>query len=279
MEWFHHEHLYPFVDCVLTTEEKCKDLSPVLQEKRVFLTDTEDHIAAKLLSATSLYVYPDSFEDWTARLVSLHQHSPLPVKLMLVCDSDRSYCYGHFEQLFTTFPSCHFWIQNWLGVHPRATLLPLGISLPLPPHTACQKTSLLYISPVRVYPNCEARETFCAFVQETQERSSYIFPMLPFPEYCKRVQESLYHTCPMGNGPDTFRFWETLALQTIPVVKEDAFYQFLSYAYPEIPFVQLQDWTQLPECLSFDPRPIPPLPCLTKDYWISKLLSYKDPSP
>ena len=49
----------------------------------------------------------------------------------------------------------------------------------------------------------------------------------------------------MGEGYDTFRFWESLMMGTIPIVKEHPFYEVLRMNYPTLPFVVVKDWKDL----------------------------------
>lgn len=271
MEAFHHPQFYPLIDLVLTSKEKVKTLHPDLQENSLFFTDPPSQVVSKLSTAKVLYVHPDTFDEWTDILLFIHQKSSLPVKCMIFCDSDISFCYDHFEALFAFFDKTEFWIQNWLGYHPRATLLPIGVINQSIRKQESKKDSLLTLSPVKSYPGCQAREEFLSFFNTNPDIRQYILSNPTFEDYCTRVESSSYHTCPMGQGPDTFRFWESLFLGTIPVVKDDDFYDFVQYHYPELPMVRVKSWHDLPSALSVSPQPLPEMPYLYKDYWITKL--------
>lgn len=275
-EAFHHEHLYPFIDVVLTSKEKYQSLSVNLQEKCIFWTDSPKDVVEKLSSAKVLYVYPDSFDQWTDILLEIQQKRPLPIKLMIFCDSDVSFCLDHLEILFAFFPKTEFWIQNWLGYHPQATLLPIGTSVTL--HCSKnKKLTNLVISYFNHYIGCENREVFKTFLESHPELEPYQLHKLSFKDYTNFMGLSLYHTCPMGEGPDTFRFWESLALGTIPIVKEDDFYDFIKYHYPDIPMLRLLSWDELPAMIPFlESRELPPMPYLEKDYWVSKIKALRE---
>lgn len=276
-EGFHHCHLYPFIDICLTSKEKVKDLDAILQEKAIFWTDKPKDVVAKLSNAEVLYLYPDSFDQWTDILLEIQQRKSLPVKLMILCDSDISFCLEHLEIMFAFFPNTKFWIQNWLGYHPQGTLLPLGCFNQMTLQDSPEKLSQLTISFGNIYIGCQARESFANFVQKSTELKPYILPKLPHPEYCRAVALSLCHTCPMGEGPDTFRFWETLMLGTIPIVKDDDFYDFVAYHYPDIPMLRLKNWDELPSLLpDLRSEPLPSMPYLEKEYWVSKIKALKE---
>lgn len=271
MRFFRHTCLYPFIDYVLTSKEKQKDLDESLQPKCILYTDPPKKVLEKLKTAKILYVYPDSFDQWTDILLFLQQKTPLPVKLMIFADSDVTFENMHMDPLFAFFDKTHFWIQNWIGYHERATLLPLGMS-DVVPEKRLEKQSPLGISFLNHYIGCKARDDFFAFLHSHPEMLPYCFPKTTFQDYCERVSACAYHTCPMGEGCDTYRFWESLALGTIPIVLDHLFYDVLSHQYPDVPMVRLKDWDELPSLLpTLTPQPIPELPFLYESYWILKL--------
>jgi hypothetical protein len=275
MSFFHHRCLYPFVDYVLTSKEKKEFLDELLQDKCIFYTDPPKEVLEKLSTAKVLYLYPDSFDQWTDILLVLQEKKPLPVKLFLIADSDVTFSYEHLEPMFAFFDKAEFWIQNWLGTHPRATLLPIGMSDILP-SVDYEKQTQLGISFLHHYKGCESRDEFFAYLHTHPELLAYCFPKVPFQTYCQLVAKCCYHTCVMGEGPDTFRFWESLALGCLPVVKENAFYDSLADHYPNIPMLRLSSWDELLEETMQEPPAFPHMPYLYESYWISKLKQMKE---
>lgn len=276
MSFFHHCSLYPFIDCVLTSREKHKDLDAVLQEKSLFYTDPPSQVYSKLSTATVLYVYPDSFNEWTDILLVLQEKRPLPVKLMIFADSDLSLENDHMEALFAFFPETEFWIQNWMGDHSRATLLPIGISNHILSFTT-EKKSLLGISYLNSYIGCKPRDEFFSFLHTSKEMLPYCLPKVTFNQYCHLIGSCAYHTCPMGEGFDTFRFWESLALRTTPIVIDHPFYDQVQKQYPEVKMLRLANWSRLPSLLEvLQEEEHQSMPFLYEDYWISKIKSLKN---
>ena len=271
-EAFHHDHLYPYVDIVLSSKEKYQSLPTSLIPKCLFWTDSPKDVVQRLSTAKVLYLYPDSFDQWTDILLEIQQRRSLPVKLMLLCDSDICFSLDHLEILFAFFPHTEFWVQNLLGHHPQATLLPLGTSNYMTTPENTQKRTNLIISQVNHYIGCEARESFKSFLESHPELEPYRLHTVSFANYTQFVGLSLYHTCPMGEGSDTFRFWESLVLGTIPIVKDDDFYDIVSYYYPGIPMLRLSVWDDLLSHLeTLEVTPLIPMPYLEKDYWVSKI--------
>lgn len=60
--------------------------------------------------------------------------------------------------------------------------------------------------------------------------------------YLENVVKSKFVVCPEGAGVDTYRFWETLYLGSIPVVKQNEWIKNFN-----LPVVVLNDWYELSE--------------------------------
>ena len=275
MAFFHHRSIFPYIDYVLTSKEKKESLDDMLQDKCIFYTDSPKDVREKLSNAKILYIYPDSFDQWTDILLFLHQKKPLSVKLFLLFGSDISISYEHMETIFAFFDKTEFWIQNWTGNHPRATLLPIGMSDILPVVDYKKETDL-GISFLHHYIGCEARDDFFVYLHSHPEVLPFCFPKLPFQKYCQLLAKCNYHTCVMGEGFDTFRFWESLALGTVPVVKEHPFYDSIQRQYPIIPMLRLESWFSLLEETQKEPAAFPHMPFLYEDYWIGKIKTKRE---
>ena len=61
--------------------------------------------------------------------------------------------------------------------------------------------------------------------------------------YKKTLSESMFNICPPGNGLDTHRFWESLLLNTLPIVVRSSFTSNLEKL--KIPALYLDKWTDL----------------------------------
>ena len=61
--------------------------------------------------------------------------------------------------------------------------------------------------------------------------------------YIQQVSNYKFNICPFGNGLDTHRIWESLMVNTIPVVlKHDFYSNFSDY---DIPLLQIDSWDDL----------------------------------
>lgn len=61
--------------------------------------------------------------------------------------------------------------------------------------------------------------------------------------YLKELSKSMYNLCPEGNGLDTHRIWESLLVNTIPIVKLNKFSS--NFQKIGIPMLYLEDWNDL----------------------------------
>lgn len=62
-----------------------------------------------------------------------------------------------------------------------------------------------------------------------------------FDNYIDNIYNHKYVICPRGNGMDTHRFWETLYMGAIPIVKKD----INNWFYCDIPILYVNDWDEV----------------------------------
>jgi hypothetical protein len=97
-------------------------------------------------------------------------------------------------------------------------------------------------------------------------------PDLSYENLYKEIFDHKMVLCPVGNGLDTHRLWETLAAGAIPIVIKDNFIKQLIRTFPEIPLVLCDNYYKVDydnlEYKNFN------LEFLNKEFWISKI-NYK----
>jgi hypothetical protein len=67
-------------------------------------------------------------------------------------------------------------------------------------------------------------------------------PNQHFYDYMRTLASYKYSICPVGNGLDTYRMWESLYLRVIPILLKN---KFSDYWCDKIPCVILNDWNEL----------------------------------
>lgn len=65
--------------------------------------------------------------------------------------------------------------------------------------------------------------------------------IIPFNEYLMYMRECAFVACPIGNGLDCHRTWETLAMGCIPIVKRDT----LTPLYEKLPVMIVDEWEDI----------------------------------
>lgn len=249
-----------YFDCFLVDSE-FRECDP---NKYCFWGQNTENVEQEILNARSIFIRPGVYHVWSELLIFLSELYSLPVKLICICHSDDSIQNETIHALKRALPNTTFWIQNWCGDLSGCELLPIGVN-----NHGIQKIQ----QPIKkvpflitfVTPNSKDREEFYDFLHTNKAIQAYCLPFLQKEEYCSAISEALFLACPCGNGYDTYRFWECLQYSTIPIVKNNIFFQNLKKQYPYLPFLVIQEWEDLLDLL----------PKLTIDYYKS-ILSTSD---
>lgn len=128
-----------------------------------------------------------------------------------------------YAKIFPWDKVSHWFIKN-KNFYGGGTSIPIGI---LPDKVDEMKRALsepvkgkysLYANGT-INTNMGEREP--AFVNANKVPDAYVYSgeHIPFSQYIRDIRDSLYVLCPPGYGLDTWRFWETLYMGRIPVVK------------------------------------------------------------
>lgn len=281
--------LYSFIDLALL-DKNLMEQYPLLGSKGISWKESPKDVVAKLSSAAILFIHPDVFDKWTDILIFISERKPLAIKLIIISHSDYAVGDEHIEAVRAFFPNTIFWIQNWCGLSEKCAILPLAVNGVY--KEIQEKSQRLGISFVTRYYDMSnntmsyhPREEFYSFLDTNPQLEEYILPKSDFSVYCYNLSKCYFTTCPMGEGYDTYRFWESLMVGAIPVVKDHEYYDNLLLQYPDIPIIRLKSWDEL---ITLLPTLTPKLHekmfkeanigCLEEDYWLSKIRAIKDGS-
>jgi hypothetical protein len=140
------------------------------------------------------------------------------------------------QKLFETKPKC---ISKWYAInvnygHPDLIPIPIGLANDYCPITLkidnlTRKGSpkkLLYINH-RIDTNFEKRKWIYDYF-ESNEWCSVDIPNLSLEEYKKQLDNHKFILCPIGNGIDTHRLWESFYHGIIPIVESHIHYKLLN---------------------------------------------------
>ena len=271
-----HSSLYTYIDYALIDENNCEGIHSTLSEKAMKISDGPSVNIKKIYDSKILYIHPNAFDIWTDILLELTQRKPLLLKLIIICGSDYSIGDEHMEALVAFLPQTEFWIQNWCGNSQRCSLLPIGVNGQ--PQEATPKSFPLGISFFLTYIGNQKREELYSFLSSHPELNPYRMPSTSFNNYCKHLSQCYFSLCGMGEGFDTYRFWESLMMGAIPIVKDHPFFENLLYYYPSIPMIRLNEWDDLLTLLptltqeKYDSlMKSANVEVITERYWIHKL--------
>ena len=234
-----------------------------------------DLIPSEFYTSKILFIYGCSPLEWIPFLKEVSS----TLKLVILGGNDIPILNANIQSLLEILPTTQLWITNWLGNHPQCTLLPIFPSHAVDYYTfESKKKNLFGIPFVRL--NSSARKEFLFSIEKLPELYPYLMRELPNEKYQEALQSLYFCCCPMGNGFDTHRFWESLYFGAIPIVKSHTFYDILVYHYPNIPMILIEEWEDLPNCvktLSIEKYEelwkSANLEILQKEYWNTKLVS------
>jgi hypothetical protein len=275
--FFEYSCLYPHVDLALFEDTICLK---GLEEKALVANTSPQKIVNELLKARILFIHPDGFDTWSDRLLQMATKMDLPTKLIIIGGSDLCLGDEHMEAMVAFFPHTEFWIQNWCGRSERCVLLPLGVNGQCV--ETLEKSKALGISYMLNYINTdftEKRAEFFDFLEQHPTLKEYCLTKSDFKEYCKSLSACYLSACPMGNGFDTLRFWESLMVGAIPVVKDHSFYDDIVYHYPRLPILRVKEWDELLFLVNHADEVHSELvanadiDCLKEAFWIDRLLA------
>jgi hypothetical protein len=266
---------FPFVDYALF-DEKTLNNNQYYREKAICIEEPPKNVVPKLNNASIIMIHPDVFDKWTDILIELAKKNFMKnVKLFIIHGSDFFVDDDMLEVIHAFFPNSRFCIQNYIGLCDKCTLLPIGVTNDY--NELIIKNTLFAISYVSY--NSFYREEFYQFLFDYEKfKLDYYTPITDQTTYIKNLSKLYFTACPMGNGFDTLRFWESLMLRTIPIVKDHTFYAALKDYYPKLPYIKVSSWNELPALVEsltvekynemmkdFD------IECLKESFWIQQL--------
>jgi hypothetical protein len=154
-----------------------------------------------------------------------------------------------FIELLENKKIIRFYAQNLILNHSKAYWLPIGFANSMWPHGNAQliESSInnnkepkngIYFN-FSIGTNREAREAcFHTLMNKGLEwNSSY-----DFKTYLSCLKNYKYAICPVGNGIDTHRLWETVYLNVVPIVKSNPLIEKLK---PYCRMIILSNWDDL----------------------------------
>lgn len=270
--------LLPLMDATLLDKDSY-DKNPHLVDKALVLGRDPKAIKEALYKAKAVYIHAASFNTWSDILMLLHKQRPLPLRVVLISGTDCWLDNSHMELVSSVLSNTHFFIRNWMGDLPNCTVMPIGtMGIYEGEYDKNEKKYMFGIS--YVSNNSSMRQEFYDYLKTGPSIIKYIMPKCEEQEFYGRLAKLRFSLCPMGAGFDTLRFWESLTLGCIPIVKDDPFYDVLIRHYPGLPMIRVKSWEDLPnlvdgltEELYEDMVDKADISCAWASYWLPKIES------
>ena len=168
--------------------------------------------------------------------------------ILLTHNSDHSIGYQHIKYL--EYPFLKSWYaQNVNLIHPKLIPIPIGIANSEWPHgdvstlesvilSDLKKNQLMYAN-FNVNTNYKQRLYCLKFID-----NRYIENNVSFQTYLNNTAQAYFSICPLGNGIDSHRIWESLYLKTVPVVEDTYNIRRLQNSL-NLPIVIVKEWKEL----------------------------------
>jgi hypothetical protein len=168
--------------------------------------------------------------------------------ILLTHNSDRSIGHQHIKYL--DYPFLKSWYaQNVNLIHPKLIPIPIGIANSEWPHgdasilesvisSDLKKNQLMYAN-FNINTNYKQRSYCLKFID-----NRYIENNVSFQTYLNSTAQAYFSICPLGNGIDSHRIWESLYLRTLPVVEDTYNIRCLQNSL-NLPIVIVKAWNEL----------------------------------
>jgi hypothetical protein len=270
--------LLPLMDATLLDEDSYEG-NPHLVDKALVLGRDPKTIKEALYKAKAVYIHAASFNTWSDILMLLHKQRPLPLRVVLISGTDCWLDNSHMELVTSVLSNTHFFIRNWMGDLPNCTVMPIGtMGIYEGEYDKNEKKYMFGIS--YLTNNSAMRQEFYDYLETGPSIIKYRMPKCEEQEFYGRLAKLRFSVCPMGAGFDTLRFWESLTLGCIPIVKDDPFYDVLIRHYPGLPMIRVKSWEDLPDLVDRLTEELyqemvdkADISCAWASYWLPKIES------
>ncbi len=184
----------------------------------------------------------------------------------------------------------HWFAQNLLIKHPKCSAIPIGLIL----RFYDKKNITVELLKKHREKTSKAPKIFFGFDTVTNKKRIQAFDFLKKSnigigvagrigqeEYYSRVSDCMFNASPEGNGIDCHRTWESIYLNTIPVVEKSPATEY--WEKIGLPMLLIDSWS---EVSSFNEENIKrryeenkhkfDSPAIYMDYWTGEILKYQN---
>jgi hypothetical protein len=179
-----------------------------------------------------------------------NEYAPNKKFILITHNSDLSVDSKYKHYLEKNSNLIKWYAQNVDYKHEKLIPIPIGIANKQWPHGNISilnhiiyknydKEKLLYAN-FNTKTNPKARNYCLKFID-----TKFVENNVSFELYLKNLAKSCFSICPIGNGIDSHRIWESLYLKTVPIAENTYNIRYLKEKY-NLPMILINDWSELP---------------------------------
>ena len=205
----------------------------------------------KIIKARSLFVYIYALDMFFNKVYPL-----LNAPFVLVTHNSDDEVNSKYEKYLNEGKIKRWYSQNINLDHPKLISVPIGIANSQWGVGEWKHGDIRLLDSIRnenilktnlVYKNFDVKTSISRRLGVLESTQS--IPLIrnrSQDQYLRDVASSKFNICPMGNGIDTHRMWESLYLGSIPIVQDC----INNRQYQELPILMISDWESItPEFL------------------------------
>jgi len=242
------------MDIDIFTGEKFQNICSVyissyeaLQYNPHILIQKEKHLLFK--DIPEIYNNPKHIFTHTHTIEELIRHlykfqNPF---ILLTHNSDYNITEKYID-LLNNSKLIHMYSQNPCIIHPKLSMLPIGIANKQWPHgniSLIEQHKFNKNKQYRIYFNFKLHTNYNRNIckESLAAKGVPFIPDLPFNLYIQILSLHKFSICPEGNGVDSHRIWESLNCGTIPILLRTTFTEYIEKVYPCILLDSWEDFS------------------------------------
>jgi hypothetical protein len=189
----------------------------------------------------------------TDYIKSFFDHFKIPNNPFIIITHNSDYAIDNHCKKYLEYPNLIKWYaQNVDYEHINLIPIPIGIANEQWSHgnattlsniinKQLNKKKLIYAN-FNIYTNIKQRQNCMQNIQK--HKSISIEHNVSFETYLTHTAESYFSICPLGNGIDSHRIWESLYLKTIPITENTYNINYLQNKF-NLPIIFINEWEEI----------------------------------
>lgn len=180
-------------------------------------------------------------------LVKIFFNRLLPTEDFILITHNSDIQINHLYNTFLEIKNLVKWFaQNVNYSHKKLIPIPIGIANPEWPHgnifTLTNTIDKKHNKQQLLYANFNTKTNHSHRQYCLQHISSkFIENNVSFETYLTHTAKAYFSICPLGNGIDSHRIWESLYLKTIPIAESTYNIRYLKQMH-DLPIILIDDW-------------------------------------